>query len=240
VAAPDQVAGAVAAAERALGDARRALADLEAAAARGRRLAGEERAARAAADRHAKVAIDLQANRFPRFLLERYRERLATGASARLAQLTRGAYRFSGKEPDPLAIVDRDRGERVRGAGTLSGGERFLASLALALGLADVAAAAGGRMECLFLDEGFSTLDAESLEQALAGVERLAGDGRLIGVITHLPGVAERLGAEIRVTKGAGGVSRISGAAADAPADDAEAPAEAQPELLASSAARSG
>jgi DNA repair protein SbcC/Rad50 len=130
-------------------------------------------------------------------------------ASARLLDLTAGAYRFAGTEPDPLAIVDLRRGERLRGASTLSGGERFLASLALALGLGDVAAQSGGRLDCLFLDEGFSTLDAEALEQAMAGVERLASDGRLIGVITHLPGIAERLGATIRVEKDAGGASRI-------------------------------
>jgi DNA repair protein SbcC/Rad50 len=106
-------------------------------------------------------------------------------------------------------VVDLRRGERTRPASSLSGGERFLASLALALGLGDIAAESGGRLDCLFLDEGFSTLDADSLEQALAVVERLAGDGRLIAVITHLPGVAERLGAVIRVDKDPAGVSRI-------------------------------
>ncbi len=160
---------------------------------------------------HQQVAADLRANGFPRFLLGRFRERLAVGASTRLQELSSGHYRFAGVEPDPLAVVDRRRGERTRPAGSLSGGERFLASLALALGLGDIAAESGGRLDCLFLDEGFSTLDAESLEQALAGVERLAGDGRLIGVITHLPGVADRLGAEIRVEKDPGGVSRIAG-----------------------------
>ena len=163
------------------------------------------------------MAQDLQANRFPRYLLQRYRGRLAAGASARLQELTAGAYRFAGTEPDPLAVVDMRRGERTRAASTLSGGERFLASLALALGLSDVAAESGGRLDCLFLDEGFSTLDAESLEQAMCGVERLAGDGRLIGVITHLPGVAERLGAAIRVAKDAEGVSRVVREAAPAP-----------------------
>jgi exonuclease SbcC len=108
-------------------------------------------------------------------------------------------------------VVDVRRGERVRAAGTLSGGETFLARLALALGLSDVAAESSGRLDCLFLDEGFSTLDADALEQALAGVERLAGDGRLIAVITHLPGVAERLGAAIRVAKDPGGASRVVG-----------------------------
>jgi exonuclease SbcC len=146
---------------------------------------------------------------FPRFLLNRFQERLATGASIRLQELTNDAYRFAGAGADALAVVDMRRGERQRKASTLSGGERFLASLALALGLSDIAAESGGRLDCLFLDEGFSTLDADSLEQALAGIERLAGDGRLVAVITHLPGVADRLGAAIHVEKDVAGVSRI-------------------------------
>jgi exonuclease SbcC len=165
--------------------------------------------ARGRARVHQQVANDLRANMFPRFLLNRYQERLATGASVRLQELTNDAYRFAGAGADALAVVDMRRGERLRKASTLSGGERFLASLALALGLSDIAAESGGRLDCLFLDEGLSTLDADALEQALAGIERLAGDGRLVAVITHLPGVADRLGAAIHVEKDVAGVSRI-------------------------------
>ena len=189
--------------------ARATLARLEELAGSARRLTADAGAARARAEVHHQVTLDLRANAFPRFLLARYRERLAIGASAHLQALSAGAFRFRGSGADPMAVVDARRGERARPAATLSGGERFLASLALALGLGDVAAESSGRLDCLFLDEGFSTLDAESLEQALAGVERLAGDGRLVGVITHLPGVAERLGATIRVVKNPEGVSRM-------------------------------
>jgi exonuclease SbcC len=191
---------------------RRARADLALAAdaaARARGLAGEAAAARARAALHGQVALDLRANNFPRHLLGRFRERLATGASVRLQEMSHGAFRFAGTGADPLLVIDVRRGEQRRPTSTLSGGERFLASLSLALGLADIAAESGGRLDCLFLDEGFSTLDAESLEQALGGVERLAGDGRLVAVITHLPGVAERLGASLRVAKDAAGVSRV-------------------------------
>jgi exonuclease SbcC len=198
--------------ERARDECRERVAALDRAAAGARRLRAEAGAARAEARLHQQVAADLRANAFPRFLLARYRERLAVGASARLQELTAGAYRFCGTEPDPMAVVDMRRGERLRPVSSLSGGERFLASLALALGLSDVATESGGRLDCLFLDEGFSSLDAESLEQALAGVERLAGDGRLVGVITHLPGVAERLGAAIHVRKDPGGASHIEDA----------------------------
>jgi exonuclease SbcC len=208
---PDHVGPAV----RRLADARTAarasLTELEGVAASARALAGEAAEAGARAQLHRQVALDLRANQFPRFLLARYRERLARAASEHLVELSEGMYRFAASEPDPMAVIDRRRGERMRAASTLSGGERFLASLALALGLGDVAAESSGRLDCLFLDEGFSTLDADSLEQALVGVERLQGDGRLIGVITHLPGVAERLGASLHVTKDSAGVSSISG-----------------------------
>lgn len=204
-----RVEAAVRSREEAVRSARAGLEAVRVAAAQAaelRRRAAEDRAEGAL---HAQVALDLQANRFPRFLLGRFRERLAAGASTRLQELSNGAYRFLGTGQDPLAVVDLRRGERTRSAATLSGGERFLASLALALGLSDIAAESGGRLDCLFLDEGFSTLDAESLEQALAGVERLGGDGRLVAVITHLPGVSERLGAVLRVAKDATGVSRV-------------------------------
>jgi exonuclease SbcC len=210
VSAPGDLPGAAAAARARVGEARAALAAVEATAAEGRRLAALERDARAAAARHGRVAADLQANRFPRYLLQRYRERLAVGASARLEELSGRRYRFAGTGADPLDVIDLARGERRRSAATLSGGERFLASLALALGLGEAAAESGGRLDCLFLDEGFSSLDAESLEQALSGVERLAADGRLVVVITHVPGVVDRLGAAIRVAKDPGGVSRVA------------------------------
>jgi len=123
--------------------------------------------------------------------------------------LSNGAYSFAGEDPEPLAVVDHRRGHRLRSAATLSGGERFLASLSLALAMSDIASGTEGRLECLFLDEGFSTLDADSLELAITGVERMADDGRLVVVITHLPGVAERLGSAIYVRKDPGGASRV-------------------------------
>ncbi|MEQ9113381.1 MAG: SMC family ATPase [Miltoncostaeaceae bacterium] len=214
-------------------EARSRLGALTAAAARDRALADLAEAARRAAGHHRQVAADLRVDRFPRHLLQRYLTRLATGASARLETLSGGAFRFAHGQRDPLAIVDIRRGERQRPTATLSGGERFLASLALALGLADIAAESGGRLECLFLDEGFSALDAESLEQAMEGVERLAGDGRLVGVITHLPGVVERLGAAIHIRKGPDGVSRVAPAAGIA----AARPARGNPHRSATRAA---
>jgi exonuclease SbcC len=188
---------------------REALAAIETAAAEARRLDARARDERRRADLYGQVAIDLQANRFPRFLLSRFHERLALGATSRLLALSHGAFSFTGSEPDHLAVVDHRRDHRVRSAATLSGGERFLASLSLALALADIASGAEGRLECLFLDEGFSSLDADSLELAISGVEQMAHDGRLVVIITHLPGVAERLGAAIHVRKDPGGTSHV-------------------------------
>lgn len=173
------------------------------------RLAARARGERREADVWAQLAVDLQANRFPRFLLGRFHERLAGGATTRLGELSHGAFSFTGTEPDHLAVVDHRRGNLVRSAATLSGGERFLASLALALSLSEIASGTEGRLECLFLDEGFSSLDADSLELAITGVERMADDGRLVVVITHLPGVAERLGAAIHVRKDTAGTSHV-------------------------------
>lgn len=186
-----------------------ALATIEHAARERMRLAARSESERRLADIYGQVAIDLQANRFPRFLLSRFHERLAVGATSRLLALSHGAFSFTGTEPDHLAVVDHRRDHRVRSAATLSGGERFLASLSLALALSDIASGADGRLECLFLDEGFSALDADSLELAISGVEQMADDGRLVVIITHLPGVAERLGAAIHVRKDPGGQSRV-------------------------------
>ncbi len=207
--APADVAPCHEESARMLAHARSELAAVEDHASRARRLLRDAAAATAEADVHAQLAVDLQANRFPRHLLARFHERLASGASARLQNLSRGAFGFAGAEPDPLAVVDHRRGRRTRGAATLSGGERFLASLALALALADIASGSSGRLDCLFLDEGFSSLDDESLEVAIEGVERMADDGRLVVVITHLPGIAERLGAEIRIRKDPSGTSHV-------------------------------
>ena len=141
--------------------AQRELAEIERHARDGHRLFRARDSAATESEIFAQVATDLQANRFPRYLLARFHERLALGASARLQALSHGAFSFVGEDPDPLAVVDHRRGRRVRGAGTLSGGERFLASLALALALSDIASGSAGRLDCLFLDEGFSSLDGE-------------------------------------------------------------------------------
>ncbi|MEJ7659000.1 MAG: SbcC/MukB-like Walker B domain-containing protein [Hymenobacter sp.] len=95
---------------------------------------------------------------------------------------------------------------------SLSGGESFLVSLALALGLSELAGHKA-RIESLFIDEGFGTLDPDALNTALDALERLQHSGKMIGIISHVAGLKERIGTQIRVQPGAGGTStvRVSG-----------------------------
>ena len=107
-----------------------------------------------------------------------------------------------------IQVVDLDMGDAVRSVQSLSGGESFLVSLALALGLSALAAERT-RIESLFIDEGFGTLDADTLETALACLESLQAGGRQVGLISHVPGMAERLGAQVRVEGQGRGRSRV-------------------------------
>jgi DNA repair exonuclease SbcCD ATPase subunit len=93
----------------------------------------------------------------------------------------------------------------VSGVSELSGGETFLASLALALGLVELAGRGGGRLDALFLDEGFGSLDANSLSEALDALGRQAEAGRMVAVISHLRSVAEAMDRVLAVTGGPSG-----------------------------------
>lgn len=97
-----------------------------------------------------------------------------------------------------LEVIDADMGDEVRAMSTLSGGERFLVSLALALGLSSLSSR-NVKIESLFVDEGFGSLDRESLEVALATLDQLQSEGRTIGIISHMPEIAERIGYQIEV-----------------------------------------
>ncbi|MES2643251.1 MAG: AAA family ATPase [Myxococcota bacterium] len=107
-----------------------------------------------------------------------------------------------------LQVVDLHMAEQVRPLTSLSGGETFLVSLALALGLAELAATRT-RVESIFIDEGFGTLDTETLDVALSTLEGLRAEGRTVGVISHVGGLAERLGTWVSVRKVSPGRSRV-------------------------------
>jgi len=113
-------------------------------------------------------------------------------------------------QPLELNVVDSYQGGEIRSTKNLSGGESFIVSLALALGLSHMASR-NVRVDSLFLDEGFGTLDEESLDTALETLAGLQQDGKLIGVISHVPALKERISARIEVDPQTGGRSRISG-----------------------------
>ncbi len=107
-----------------------------------------------------------------------------------------------------IQVIDREMGDEVRSIHSLSGGESFLASLALALGLASLASDRV-EVESLFIDEGFGALDADSLDLAIASLDALYSLGRQVGVISHVDTLVERIGVKVQVTKQGGGRSRL-------------------------------
>lgn len=143
--------------------------------------------------RYEQVATDLTDSRFVRYLLDDERTRLAALGSEHFERLSSGRYRFS--EDGKFAIVDLTAADAVRKADSLSGGETFLASLALALALAEMVSRTGGRLDAFFLDEGFGSLDLEHLDLAMEGIEALVTDGsdRLVVVVSHVPELRARL-----------------------------------------------
>ena len=147
----------------------------------------------------------LQANGFERWLLEEAVADLVERANHRLLQLSDQQYSFVA-EGTSFDIRDHHNADEVRGAKTLSGGETFLASLALALALSDgqaeMAAESSAGLDSLFLDEGFGTLDPDALDGVAAAIEELGAAGRMVCIITHIRELAERMPVRFEVSKG--------------------------------------
>jgi exonuclease SbcC len=166
-------------------------------------------------DEKAQVSLALHrllgANGFETWVLEEVLERLVEGATTVLHALSGGAYSLSRTDKNEFAVIDHGNADAVRIARTLSGGETFLASLALALALADrvadLSAVGGRRLEAIFLDEGFGTLDADTLDVVATAIEELGAQGRTVGVVTHVRELADRLPVRFEVTKGPEGAS---------------------------------
>ncbi|MFC7516446.1 AAA family ATPase [Herbaspirillum sp. GCM10030257] len=129
-------------------------------------------------------------------------------ANRHLMELAR-RYRLE-RVPNSLAlmVVDRDMGEEIRSVHSLSGGESFLVSLALALGLASLSSNRV-RVESLFIDEGFGSLDADTLAVAMQALDGLQSMGRKVGVISHVQEMTERIGTKVIVRRVAGGKSVV-------------------------------
>ena len=149
---------------------------------------------------------------FERYVLGAILDEVVYAANLRLQKMSRNRYSLErsdytgggrGKQGLDLAVMDAFTGQS-RPANTLSGGETFLASMALALGLADViqSYAGGIHMDTMFIDEGFGTLDPDTLELAMETLVQLQSSGRLIGMISHVPELKTRIPAHLEVTRG--------------------------------------
>lgn len=147
----------------------------------------------------------LRSNAFPDWLVAEALELLALDASAIVRELTGGRYSLATTETE-FVVIDHANADEQRPARSLSGGETFQASLALALALAaqvrNLAAEGAPQLDAIFLDEGFGTLDADTLEVVADTIEKLGHSGRMVGIITHVRELAERVPVRFEVRKG--------------------------------------
>jgi exonuclease SbcC len=153
---------------------------------------------------------------FKNFVLGMYFRIVVERASARLAQMSDGRYALaadegsaSGRGKIGLDLLVRDAYTgQSRPAGTLSGGERFLTALSLALGLADSIRdrSGGASLDAVFIDEGFGSLDDEALDRAVSVLDSARG-ARTIGIVSHVAELRSRIASRIEVSKGRGGSS---------------------------------
>ena len=145
------------------------------------------------------------------YVLRHWFEKVVAAANLRLDAMSAGKYQLirtdQGARRDSrvglgLAVLDRHTG-RERSPATLSGGETFYTSLALALGLADVvvAEAGGAQLDTLFIDEGFGSLDPETLEDVMGVIDDLRGNGRVVGIVSHVPDLKERIAERLSVRR---------------------------------------
>lgn len=153
------------------------------------------------------------------YVQQSFFDRIIDRANTRLMVMTGGQYELKRRMEASdlrsqtgleLDVVDHYNGS-LRSVRTLSGGESFKASLALALGLSDeVQSTAGGiRLETMFVDEGFGSLDEDSLQQALHALGSLSEGNRLVGLISHVGELKQKIDRQIVVTKERSGGSRV-------------------------------
>jgi exonuclease SbcC len=203
---------------------REAVAQLERAVVRAKELSEERARLEARAALHKTLADHLKANELVAWVQEEALRRLAEEGSRHLSGLSQQRYSLrlgsgeaaeAARADQDFFVVDRWNGDSVRSVRTLSGGETFLASLSLALALAESLASlsSGDRardaLESLFLDEGFGTLDADTLDTVVSALDALHGGQRMVGIVTHVRELAERLPARLEVRR-QGSVSTAS------------------------------
>lgn len=155
-----------------------------------------------------------------RFVLQTYLQKVLQRGNQRLQQLTRGRYQFqldttygTHRNGTGLEInIYDDNAGKVRSVHTLSGGESFVAALSLALALASVIQeqAGGIKIDALFIDEGFGSLDEEALEMAMETLQQVEGQSRMIGIISHVTELESQLPAQLQVIPEGNGESRVT------------------------------
>jgi len=171
-----------------------------------RRAAADQRTQIEAATQRQRVADSLRllmrSNNFPQWLASTALDSLVVGASETLRRLSNDQFDLT-HEKGEFFVIDHNDADSTRSVRTLSGGETFQASLALALALSDHLAGMAGsvKLESIFLDEGFGTLDPDSLETVASTLENLAQGDRTVGVITHVPALAERAPVRFQVRR---------------------------------------
>ncbi|EOD63172.1 SbcC/MukB-like Walker B domain-containing protein, partial [Amycolatopsis vancoresmycina] len=184
-------------------------AELQRRVARVAGLQGDIAAAESDAQVARLLADLLRSDKFPRWLIAGALDTLVAEASASLLELSGGQFELTHDKGDFL-VVDHNEADARRPVKTLSGGETFQASLSLALALSSqlgaMAAEGATRLESIFLDEGFGTLDEATLDVVASTLENLAAGGsRMVGVITHVPALAERVPVRFLVTRDGAG-----------------------------------
>ncbi|GAA4586566.1 hypothetical protein GCM10023194_33070 [Planotetraspora phitsanulokensis] len=157
-----------------------------------------------------ELALRLRADAFERWLCSEALGLLVATASDTLRDLTDGQYELTVSSKSDIEVIDYGEAGMRRSARTLSGGETFQAALALALALssqvAGLSAAAARSLDSIFLDEGFGTLDPATLDTVATTLERLATSGnRMVGVVTHVPALADRVPVRFEITRDAKG-----------------------------------
>ncbi|TDQ01495.1 AAA family ATPase [Labedaea rhizosphaerae] len=193
-------------------DAERDLADLLRRGKESARLTEEVTRYRGEAEVADMLGNLLRSNNFERWLCAEALDSLVLEASHTLLQLSGGQFELHRGERNELVVVDHNDAGTIRPVNTLSGGETFQASLALALALSrQVVGLSGGKrdLNSMFLDEGFGTLDESTLDVVASTLERLATEsGRVVGIVTHVPALAERVPVQFAVSRD-GATSRL-------------------------------
>jgi len=163
-------------------------------------------------DGHRRVALTT-------YVLRHWFEQVVAAANVRLSVMSSGRYQLKRIDEGEnkrqragltLSVIDRHTGEE-RSPKSLSGGETFYTSLALALGLADVvkAGAGGVDLDTLFIDEGFGSLDADTLDQVLGVIDDLRDRGRVVGIVSHVADLKDRVAERLEVRRIADGSSTL-------------------------------